>query len=243
MSEPLSEENLSELLPGLGPLAELVSAGAVLNRQALSGIASNIGIDGQEWAFSELELWSDILEKSKDNSYSEDTIVAELRSRGIPEFPARLAYRSAKPKPMIVEPQFIDFGLLKIGERAEPRTLTVSGERIIKALSGPMIKIALLESGQGKTLVRVQLNGEDAGEILKDEVILQGSTGELRIPVTARWEKEPDLLSWCPNCGPAHPNKKSLFFNKYGKRYECFRCKHEFPYPDKRVDDYNKNHK
>ena len=243
MSNQLSEEKLSELLPGLGPLAEIISAGTKLDRQALRGIASSISIDGQEWALTELELWSHILAKSKDTSFTEDAIVAELQSRGIPEFPAKLAYRSAKPKPMKVEPQFIDFGRLKIGERAEPRTLTVSGERVIKALSGPRLKINLLDSGLAKTLVRLQLSDGGAGEILKDEVILQGITGEIRIPVTAQWEAEPTLLSWCPDCGPAHINKKSLFYNKYAKRYECFRCKHEFPYPDKRVSQYNDTHK
>ena len=242
MSNQLSEEKLSELLPGLGPLAELVSAGTTLDRQALRGIASSIGIDGQEWALTELDLWSHILAKSKDTSYTEDAIVAELRSRGIPEFPAMLACKSAKPKPMKVEPQFIDFGYLKIGERAEPRTLTVSGERVIKVLSGPRLKVTLLDSGLAKTLVRVQLSGGGAGEILKDEVILQGSTGELRIPVTARWEKEPSLLSWCPEC---KIEKKSLFYNQRERKYECLNlaCKHEFSYPDKRVNQYNDTHR
>ena len=244
MSNQLSEEQLSELLPGLGPLAELVSTGTKLDRQALRGIASSIGIDGQEWALTELELWSHILVKSKDTSYTEDTIVAELQSRAIPEFPARLAYRSAKPKPMKVEPQFIDFGYLKIGERAEPFTLTVSGERVIKALSGPRLKVNLLDSGLAKTLVRVQLIDGGAGEILKDEVILQGITGEIRIPVTAQWEAEPQLLSWCPICGDKI-KKKSLFFNKSAPKYECLNleCKREFPYPDKRVNQYNDTHK
>ncbi len=244
MSNQLSEEKLSELLPGLGPLAELISAGTKLDRQSLRGIASGIGIDGQEWALTELELWSRILTNSKDTSYTEDAIVAELRSRGIPEFPARLAYRSAKPKPMKVEPQFIDFGHLKIGERAEPCTLTVSGERVIKAQSGPRLKVNLLDSGLAKTLVRVQLGDGGAGEILKDEVILKGITGEIRIPVTAQWEAGPPLLSWCPICGDKI-KKKSLFFNNTTRKYECLNleCKHEFPYPDKRVNQYNDTHK
>lgn len=244
MSEPLSEENLSELLPGLGPLAELISAGTTIDRHALRSIASSIGANGQEWAFTELELWSDILARSKDNSNTEDSIVAELQSRGIPEFPARLAYRSAKPKPMKVEPPFIDFGVLKIGEVAEPRMLTVSGEHVSKAISGPMIKVTLLESGQRKTLVRVQLCSDSTGEILKDEVVLQGSTGEVKIPITAQWEKGPPRLSWCPICGDKI-RKKSLFFNNVTLKYECLNleCKREFPYPDKQVDNYNKNHK
>ncbi len=242
MDDRLSIEQLNELLPGLGPLAELVSGGIKLDRQAIRGIALSLGIDGQEWAFTELELWSSILMKLM--SYSEDTIVAELRSRGIPEFPARLAYRSAKPKPMKVEPQFIDFGTLKIGEIAEPRTLTVSGERVIRALSGPRIKVTLLDSGHAKTLVRIQLAKGASGEIIRDEITLQSSTSELRVLVTAQWEAEPPLLSWCPLCGDKI-KKKSLFFNNAARKYECLNleCKHEFPYPDKRVSEFNNTHK
>lgn len=244
MDKQLPEEQLNELLPGLKRLAEIVSAGETLDRKAFRDIASSINIDGQQWVIEELELWSHILVKSKDNSYTEDTIVAELRIRGIPEFPARLAYKSAKPKPMKVEPQFVDFGKLQIGDRAEPRTLVVTGERVIKALCGPRIKVTLLDSGLAKTLVRIQLADGTAGEVIKDEITLRGSTGELMIQVTAQWEAEPQLLSWCPDCGDKI-KKKSLFFNKGVPKYECLNlaCKHEFPYPDKRVSDYNNTHK
>jgi len=244
MDRQLPEEQLNELLPGLKRLAEFISAGETLDRRALREIASSIDIDGEEWALGELELWSHILVKSKDHSFSEDAVVSELQTRGIPEFPARLAYKSAKPKPMKVEPQFVDFGNLKIGERPEPRTLTVVGERVIKAICGPRIRVTLLDSGIAKTLVRVQLADGTAGETIKDEIILRGSTGELRIPVTAQWEAEPPLLSWCPLCGDK-VKKKSLFFNKGARKYECLNleCKREFPYPDKRVSEYNSTHK
>ena len=90
----------------------------------------------------------------------------------------------------------------------------------------------------------MQLSSEGASEILKDEVVLQGSTGELRIPVTAQWEKEPPLLSWCLICSD-RIGKKSLFFNKNACKYECLNleCKHEFPYPDKLVAQYNDSHR
>ena len=244
MNRQLHEEQLNELLPSLKRLAEFISAGETLDKRAFREIASSVDIDGQEWALEELELWSHILVKSKDNSYSEDVIVAELKNRGIPEFPARLAYKSAKPKPIKVEPQFVDFGNLKIGERPEPRTLTIIGERVIKAICGPRIKVTLLDSNIARTLVRIQLADGIAGETIKDEIILRGSTSELRIPVTAQWEAGPPLLSWCPLCGDK-VKKKSLFFNKDAQKYECLNlaCKHEFSYPDKHVSDFNNTHR
>jgi hypothetical protein len=57
---------------------------------------------------------------------------------------------------------------------------------------------------------------------------------------TPTFIKEPPLLSWCPDCGEKI-KKKSLFYNHYEKRYECFYCKHMFQYPDKRVAKYNEN--
>jgi hypothetical protein len=243
MNGKLPEEKLNELLPGLGRLAELVSAGETLDRHALRSIASDIGIDGEEWALVELELWSRILLKCKDTSHPKDTIVTELRSRGIPEFPAMLAYDLAKPKPMMVEPPFIDFGCLKIGEGAST-TLKVSGERVSKVVSGRRLKVTLLDAGPATTLVKVQISNGAASETVKDEVVLRGSTSELRIPVTARWEAEPALLSWCPICGDKI-KKKSLFYNTIAHKYECLNlaCKHEFPYPDKSVNQYNDTHK
>jgi hypothetical protein len=57
----------------------------------------------------------------------------------------------------------------------------------------------------------------------------------------ANIHKEPPLLSWCP----VHADvvrKKSLFFNKYTQKYECFYGKETYPCPDKRVTDYNNTH-
>lgn len=244
MSNQLPEEKLNELLPGLSRLAELISAGETPGKGDFHAITSSIDINGQEWAIKELELWCDILIKSREVSYSEDKIIAELRDRGIPEFPAKLAYQRAKPQPMKADSQFVDFGTLKIGERAEPRTLTVIGERVIKVICGSRVKVTLLDSGIAKTLVRIHIADGAAGEIIKDEITLRGFTGVLRIPVTAQWEAEPPLLSWCPNCG-GRVGKKSLFFNKINRKYECLNlaCRCEFPYPETKVDYYNKTHK
>jgi len=112
-------------------------------------------------------------------------------------------------------------------------------------ISNRRLKLSLLQSDSGITLVKIQLSQGNSGESFNDEIILRCDRGDLKVPVAARWEKapnEPPLLSWCPYCGPAHMHKKSLFYNKYAKRYECFRCKHEFPYPDKRVTQYNDTH-
>jgi hypothetical protein len=244
MDSLLPEENLNELLPGLKRLAEIISGGETLDRKAFRSIVSEIGIDGEEWAFVELELWSQILIKCKDNSYHKNTIETELQNRGVPKASAELACYLAKPKPMKVDFPHVDFGNLKIGEKPEPRTLIVTGERVIKALCGPRIKVTLLDSGLAKTLVRIQLLGENAGESIKDEITLKGSSSEIRIFVAAQWEAEPSLLSWCPDCGDKI-KKKSLFFNKSASKYECLNlaCKHEFPYPDKHVSEYNNSHK
>lgn len=242
MSDRVPEDKLNELLPCLSLLAELISTGRKLDRQILVNITSETGINGEEWAFAELELWGSILIKCRDKSCTKDDIVAELRNRGIPEFPAMLAYESAKPKPLTIEPKSVDFGCLKIGEGAST-TLQASGEPIVEPPTcSSRLKITLLKSGEAKTLVKLQLSSGASGESIKEEIVLRGITDEVRLTVTARWEEERPLLSWCP----IHGNKigkKSLFYNKYTQKYECFYGKEEFPYPDKRVTEYNETHK
>jgi hypothetical protein len=53
--------------------------------------------------------------------------------------------------------------------------------------------------------------------------------------------KEPPLLSWCPVHGDII-KKKSLFYNKYNGKYECFYGKEDYLFPDKQVDEYNHKH-
>ena len=241
MDDQLPEEKLNELLPCLRPLAELVSAGKKIDRKALGSIASEIGINGEARVFAELELWGGILVKCRDKLCTKDAIVAELRNRGIPEFPAMLAYESARPKPLkplTVEPLLIDFGCLKIGEGAS-NTLQASGEPIIDMVCGRRLKVTLLKAGSPKTMVQVQLSGGAAGETFKEEIILRGNTGEVRVTVIARWEEERPRLSHCPVC---KISKKSLFWNHVAKEYECLNleCKATGPDLDKLVSPFRR---
>lgn len=238
MSDRLPEDKLNELLPCLGPVAELLSISSEIDRQSLIKVMSDVGINGEEWAIAELELWGSILSKCREKSHTKETIIAELRSRGIPEFPAMLAYESAKPKPLTVEPRFIDFGCLKFGEGASA-TLQANGEPVVEVKAGNRLKITLLKSGPAKTLVKLQLSSGAGGESIREEVVLQGNTGEVRVTVTARWEEERPRLSYCPVC---KISKKSLFWNYVDKKYECLNleCKATGPNLDHLVSPYKR---
>jgi len=228
MSDRLPEDKLSELLPCLGPVAELIGTGEKLGRRLLVKITSENGIDAEEWVFAELEIWSSILCKCREKSHTKDAIVAELKNRGIPEAPALLAYEWAKPKPLMVEPDFVDFGCLKLGE--EPSTtLQASGEPVIQPIASNRVKITLLKSGPNKTLVKLQLKGGGGGESFREEIILRGNTGEVRVTVTAHWEEERPRLSYCPVC---KISKKSLFWNFVDKKYECLNLECKATGPD-----------
>jgi len=236
MSDKLPEDRLNELLPCLGPVAELLSVSNEFDRQSLIKVMSDVGINWEEWALAEMELWGNILCKCRDKSHNRGAIIAELRSRGVPEFPAMLAYESAKPKPLTIEPKFVDFGCLKFGEGASI-TLQASGEPVVKAIASNRLKITLLKSGPAKTLVKLQLSSGTSGESIREEIVLRGSTGEVRVTVTARWEEERPRLSYCPVC-----KKKSLFWNYLDRIYECLNleCKATGPDLDKLVSPYKR---
>ena len=89
----LPDEKLARLLPALSLLAEDISEKISLNRDSLAEILASVHIGREEWAFEELGIWSKTLEKARDNSdgAQKDALVAELKSRGIPEFPAILS--------------------------------------------------------------------------------------------------------------------------------------------------------
>jgi len=245
MQDRLSEERLGKLLPMISLLAEYISAGGIPDRNSYAEILRSAELGPED--LLELEKWTVILKKARDSSSErEDTVVVEeLRARGVPEAYAILACHSAKPKPLSVEPERIDLGVLSPGEEASA-TLTVTGGSVKEVLRNKRLNISLLRSIGGNTLIKVVVPGGNAGESLVDQIILRGDKGELRVPVTARWERtqyEPPLLSWCPNCGD-RIKKKSLFYNRYVREYECLNltCKHKFPYPDKRVKEYNDTH-
>ena len=232
MEGRLPEEKLSKLLPALPLLAERISAGDTIDRHTLQDILSNVGVDRQDWALQELQRWSNILVRTHvaSTDAEKDTIAAELQDRGIPEFPAILAVSSAGPKPLSVELQYIDFGCLISGEGADA-TLKVSGSSVKAMVRTNRLKLTLLNRGSGVTLMKVVLSGGSAGESLRDSIILQGDRGELKVPVSARWE-EPPRLRVCKRC-----NEKPLFWNFVYKKYECLnlKCKAEGPSPDKLV--------
>jgi len=243
MSDRLPEEQINELLPCLKSMAELISIGKHIDRKVLTQIIPQSGLYGDDWIFSELGIWATILSKCLDKTHTKDSVLSELRGRGIPEFPAVLAYDAAKPKPMIIEPKSVDFGCLKMDDGANT-TLQVSGEPIVEVIAGKHFKVMLKPTDSDKTLVKLQLLKGTPGESIREEVIFRGNSGEVKAIIAARWESAPARLSWCPKCGDSI-KKKSLFFNPSKKSYECLNlmCRCEFPYPDKLVEQYNNSHR
>lgn len=92
MDNRLTEEKLNRLLPALSLLAEDVGERVLLDSVSLREILVSVGEDKEEQAFTELQLWAKTLEKVRDNpDDKKNAAIAELRNRGIPEFPAMLA--------------------------------------------------------------------------------------------------------------------------------------------------------
>ena len=238
MNNQLPEEKLNKLLPALSLLAKRIGAGVTPDQHTLKKILLSIDVQKEGWALQELELWGKILEQActASNDDERTDVAAELQNRGIPMAPAILAVDAAIPPPLIVEPQSINFGCLKPSEGANAN-LKVSGQLLKVTVRNSRLKVTLLNLGSGNSLVKVQLLAGSAGESLQDNILLQGERGELKLPVAARWEKvetEPPLLSYCPLCRD-EIKKKSLFWNRYARRYECFYCKAEGPSLDKLI--------
>lgn len=227
MNSQLPEEKVNELLPALSLLAKRIGARTVPEEHVLKEILHSIGVEVEDWAMEELTVWSKIL-REVSNATTDDAksaIVKELQSHGIPEAPAILAVNEAIPPPLTVEPRRIDFGSLKPGEGAHV-TLKVSGQLHEATVHNSRLKVTLVNLGLGNSLIKVHLLDGSAGELLQDNVILKGEQGEVKIPVMAQWEKEPPMLQYCPHC-----KKKSLFWNRYHKKFECLNldCKVEGP--------------
>ena len=245
MGNQLPEEKLSKLLPALSVLAERISTGNMPDQHTLEKILLSVGVERERWALEELGLWSKILEPARNISddIMGNAIVAELEGRGIPEASAILAADEASPKPLSAEPQYIDFGSLTPGEGANA-TLQVSGGLVRATVNSDHLKLTLLKKDSGITLVKVMLSSGSKGEILQDNIILQGKRNELKVPVTVRWEKvvvEPPRLQFCPLCGKKL-GKKSLFWNYLDKKYECLnlKCKAQGPSLDRLISPYER---
>jgi len=221
MSNQLSEEKLNKLLLALSPLAKHIATGNMPDQDALKQVLLSVGAEREEWALEELELWSKILQQAPTVSNDDEkaAIIAKLQGRGIPEAPAILAVDAAIPPPLIVQPQNIDFGCLKPEEGANA-TLKVRGKLVRATVRNNRLKVTLLDLGSGNSLVKVQLLAGSAGESLQDNIRLEGERGKLTVFVTAQWKKEPPMLQYCPSCG-----HKSLFWNRYDKKFECLNPK------------------
>ena len=231
MSSQLPEEKLNKLLPALPLLAERIGTGTVPEQHVLKDILRSISVEAEEWAVQELVLWSKLLQRAHTAATdgAKAAIAEELQSRGIPEYPAILAVETAIPPPLTAEPRSVDFGSLKPGEGAHA-TLKVSGQLLRATVRNSRLKVSLVDHGSGNSLVKVQLLASSAGESLQDHVLLEGERGQVEVPVMAQWEKEPPMLQYCPHC-----TRKSLFWNRYDKKFECLNleCRVEGPSLDK----------
>lgn len=85
-----------------------------------------------------------------------------------------------------VEPHGIDFGCLKPGEGANA-TLRVSGGPSQAIVHNDRLRITPSKFGSENIEVQLTLLGGSAGELIWDDIVLQGDNGELKVLVTARW--------------------------------------------------------
>lgn len=251
-----TEEELNKLQEALSYLAESISGGIKSNKATLDEIIQKVGLNSHhDWVRDRLERACPILERAHSDvrGTEKDLIITELEALGMKKFPAILTYDKARPQPFSVEPRRIDFGCLKLGEEANT-TLKVIGGVVKEASAGKRLKLNLLKSSDGSTLIKVIASGGSAGESFQDYLIIKSDKSELKIPVNVRWEKlsqkppenlfnekEPPQLSWCPTHGDV-VGKKCLFFNTSTRQYECFYGKEIYPYLDKRVTEYNNKH-
>jgi hypothetical protein len=93
LNNRLTDDKIAKLLPALSLLAEDIGEKTSLDSNSFREILVSVGADQEAWAHEELKLWLNILDKAKQNSNNaqKDAAIAELKNRGIPDFPARLA--------------------------------------------------------------------------------------------------------------------------------------------------------
>ena len=241
MKEKPSEELVERMWPALSDLAHTIEGGVILDKDMLKQIVSKLGFEKQlaKQAFDELECWCNMLQAasniSGDMDQKKEEIIILLKERGIPEAPAILAVERALGKPLICEPDAVNFGLLKLGQ-ATNTTLTVTGKLSVVTTTNSRLRVTKHERSSIETLIKVLLSSGQAGELFHGEVILQGQRGELRVPVTAHWETEPSRLQLCPICQVVGIHGEgSLFWISQKSKFECFNheCKVEGPSLDK----------
>jgi hypothetical protein len=250
--ERLPEEKLESLLPALNEIV-----------QYINNILFKIKCEPEDWAINELNLWANIFIRAHTvtDATKINNLQTELLDRGIPEFPVVMAIDNLLKKPsvtpsiadrtaktervklkIVVEPSSIDFGVLKPGEGGVT-AVVVKGGQVSVINKSNHFRVMLINRGNDITSLKVELFEGKVGETLNDYLIINTTSGDISVPVKARWSSmktsEPPLLSWCPKCKQI-VGKKSLFYNKYAKQFECFNCKRIFPFNDPKVAASNK---
>lgn len=111
-----------------------------------------------------------------------------------------------------VEPQCLDFGNLKSGHGANATLKVVGGPGQVMVHSD-RLRVAPASFGSDRTEIQLTLLPGSAGELMWDDVQLQGNVGELKVLVTARWEElsapmpEPQQVS-VPELASAMPSEQ-----------------------------------
>lgn len=101
---------------------------------------------------------------------------------------------SRSTSPLKAEPERIDFGCLEPGEEAST-ILKVTGGPSKVVASNDQLKVTPLSIDSENNELQVMLLGGSAGELIWDNIVLQGEKDELEVLVTARWEEHPLQIS------------------------------------------------
>jgi len=105
-----------------------------------------------------------------------------------------------------VEPPSIDFGCRKPGDGANA-TLRVSGGPGQVIVHSDRLKVTPISFGSESTELQLTLLDGSVGELIWDDVLLRGGSGELKVLVTARWE---EVIARKPKLEPeAKPEPKA----------------------------------
>jgi WD40 repeat protein len=192
MSEPLPDARTEQLLPCLAALAEMVRDHGMPRARALRALLRGQALDEQTWALEELRRWALLLQEAAQG----EPDVAEaachgLQLRGVPEASASLAVRAVvhTPKqsgPIRVQPEVLDFGELRPGKGARGQVTAAGGPGAVR-WSSDLLEAKPTSFGPFDTPVTVTLHPCQDGQLLWDELVFEGASETVTIPVTARW--------------------------------------------------------
>jgi len=233
MIDKLPDETIEKMYTLIGELAKLIGDDTLPDRDILLKLLSGVGLDKDAEAFNELEKWCQLLQEVNKSPTKKEDIIKALQKRGIPEFPARLAVDRAIGMPLTCDTDIIDFGVLEPGKTATT-IVKVSGKLTNAFVRNSGLKISLSKESSSTTSIEVMVLAGRAGESLQDEIVLEGNKEQIKVPIKARWKKEPSRLQICPICKvTGTQGEGSLFWNSHKNRFECFNCRAEGPTLDK----------